>query len=463
MIKHLIFKDKLGDKEKLAFFRFMLAKEMELLKEYTKERDIESEYTYTLLHLSNTKKLNIARIVGIIEYYDKNFAKFLMFSDPNVRNYVSYYLDFIKNNPYGAEVFDSLNLFGNWDFIKYKLKILFPDISLSDIEKYKFKRKEFIEFVKQRTKEKEAIINGKLNKATWYENTPYLEVEQEMTREVHIEEWTEEDWAFFKSHINGRKYVFVNENGSEKLKYIDVNLTDDEIEHYKNNKEGLIELLSSRYSIGKDEAKQILIKAGMHSGIHTIAPTYSDIYTSKQNTNTPVFQEQKGSHTEDPANVIMHISGYELKYLSFYELIYDKVEREVQKELDYVIRTSKKILGKLFGIFYKSDPLMAEAIITIKPEKLTYILEALPKVTVRNKAFNLFENETAWKMVKERITTMIPSINLEQVEKFRAKRKEFIEYLNTLGITEDRAENILEQCGWYKSEEIPPFARQIGP
>ncbi|MCW1294917.1 MAG: hypothetical protein QXP07_03655, partial [Candidatus Parvarchaeum sp.] len=79
MIKHLIFKDKLGDKEKLAFFRFMLAKEMELLKEYTKERDIESEYTYTLLHLSNTKKLNIARIVGIIEYYDKNFAKFLMF------------------------------------------------------------------------------------------------------------------------------------------------------------------------------------------------------------------------------------------------------------------------------------------------------------------------------------------------------------------------------------------------
>lgn len=46
----------------------------------------------------------------------------------------------------------------------------------------------------------------KLNNATWYESVPYLELEEEMSKLWHPEPiMTDEEWAFIKRHIRGRK------------------------------------------------------------------------------------------------------------------------------------------------------------------------------------------------------------------------------------------------------------------
>ncbi|MDQ7083233.1 MAG: hypothetical protein Q9N34_10060 [Aquificota bacterium] len=49
--------------------------------------------------------------------------------------------------------------------------------------------------------------------------------------------------------------------------------------------------------------------------------------------------------------------------LNYWELLHDKLH-EVQDRVNLFIRTKRKLLGKLFGIYYTLDPVMAEAILT---------------------------------------------------------------------------------------------------
>lgn len=144
MLELLLSKERLSPKEKLIFFRSMLKSEMDVINEYCVEKNIPKRYKIELCHLHNIKKVNVARLLSIIEFYDPEFIKILALTDPRVRTFIKYYLDFLKTNPYGYEALEPQNLFGNWDFIRYKLKILFPELTLDEIDRFKFKRKEFV-------------------------------------------------------------------------------------------------------------------------------------------------------------------------------------------------------------------------------------------------------------------------------------------------------------------------------
>lgn len=264
MLELLLSKERLSQKEKLICFRSMLKSEMDVINEYCVEKSIPKRYRIELCHLHNIKKVNVVRLLSIIEFYDPEFIKILALTDPRVRTFMKYYLDFLKTNPYG---------FGKWDFIRYKLKILFPELTLDEIDRFKFKRKEFIQYVKERTGEGEEVIESKLNKATWYESVPYLELEEEMSREGHPEPvTTEEDWAFIKRHIKGRKNIFIKEGGIEKFVYVDVDIPDEELDKYKKDREGLKKLLMQKYNIDDVGAEQILRKAGWESETYHIVP-----------------------------------------------------------------------------------------------------------------------------------------------------------------------------------------------
>jgi predicted metal-dependent RNase len=107
---------------------------------------------------------------------------------------------------------------------------------------------------------------------------------------------------------------------------------------------------------------------------------------------------------------------------------------------------------------------MAEAILTIDPKRLDFLKELTAKITVKDKKFDLYSNTTAWKIVKQRITARLPEVSEEDIENFKGKRAEFIKHASQkTGKQEETVDMILEECGWTKTEEIPPFLRQIGP
>lgn len=470
MIDKLLFKDNLSQREKLAFFRSLLKKEMDVLNEYCRIKDIPKRYSIQLCHLHNVKKVNIARLLDVIEYYDPGFIKHLATTDPMVRTFLGYYLDFLKTNPYGYEALEPQNLFGNWDYIKYKLRILFPELTMDEIEKFKFKRKEFVEYVKKKLGESEEVIESKLNKATWYETVPYLELEEEMSKEWHPEPvMTDEDWAFIKRHIQGRKNIFIKEDGKEKFVYVEINIPDEELDRFKKDREGLKRYLMEKYNIDEGGAEQILRKAGWESeSYHVIPPVHTDVVLDYGTLEKAVVEEIKEENRtlnyHDLANFIRYLGGLELEELNYYELIYEKVEPEVQDTLDLIIRTQRRILGKLFGIFYTVDPLMAEAILTIDPSRLDFLRELTVSVTVKDKKFDLYSNSMAWKKVKERIVSRFPEVTEEEIESFKGRRADFVKYLaQKTRKQEETVDMLLEECGWTRTEEIPAFLRQIGP
>jgi hypothetical protein len=468
MIDMLLNKKDLTRREKLSFFRSLLKLDMDILNEYCSAHVLRS-YAIELCHLHNIKKVNIARLLGIIEFYDPDFIKTLATTDPRVRTFIKYYFDFLKANPYGYEAIEPQNLFGSWDFIKYKLKILFPKLSLDEIEKFKFRRREFIQYARQKLGESEEVIESKLNRATWYESVPYLEVEEEMSKEWHPEPiMTDEDWSFIKRHIRGRKNIVIVVDGTERLVYVDVDISEEELDKYRKDREGLKRLLMERYNITEDGAEQILRKAGWESETyHIIPPIHTDVvldYGEVQNVKEREVIQEEAMGYNDIANLIRYIGGLELEQLNYYELIYEKVEQEVQEMLDQIIRTHRRILGKLFGIFYTVDPLMAEAILTIKPERIEFLEGLAVRETVRGKEFKLYSNLAAWNIVKDRITSRFPEVSHEEIEKFKGRRDEFIKYVaKKTGRSEESVNMALEDCGWTKSEDIPPFLRQIGP
>lgn len=469
MMEMILNKEVLSEREKLAFFRSLLKSEMEVLNEYCSVEGLPKKYMIDFCHLHNIKKVNIAWLLGIIEYYDPGFIKTLAVTDPRVRKFIGYYFEFLKTNPYGYEALDPQNLFGNWDFIKYKLKILFPELSLDEIERFKFKRKEFVNYVKEKLGESEEAIESKLNKATWYETVPYLQLEEEMSSQWHPEPiMTDEDWKFIKRHIRGRKNVVLRENGKEKLVYVEVDIPEEELDKYKRDREGLKALLIQRYNLTEEGAEQILRKAGWESeSYHIIPPIHSDVILDygESEEGKKVKEEVKESvNYHELSNFIRYLGGLELEELNYFELIYDKVEPQVQVILDKLIKTQRRILGKLFGIFYTVDPLMAEAILTINPERLEFLKSLTVQETVRGKEFNLYSNLAAWNIVKERILRRFPEVSEEEIENFKGKREEFVKLLvEKTKRSREAIEIGLEECGWLKSEEIPPFLRQIGP
>lgn len=223
-----------------------------------------------------------------------------------------------------------------------------------------------------------------------------------------------------------------------------------------------------RYNLTLDAAEQILRKAGWESETyHIIPPVHTDVVLdygeSEKKAVKEEIKEESASYHE-LANFIRYLGGLELEELNYFELIYDKVEPEVQDLLDQMIRTQRRILGKLFGIFYTVDPLMAEAILTIKPERIEFLKSLAVKETIRDKEFNLYSNLAAWNIVKHRIVSRFPEISYEEIEEFKGRRDEFIKLLmERTRLSKDSVEKALEECGWLKSEEIPPFLRQIGP
>lgn len=469
MIEGLLQKQELSKREKLAFFRSLLRSEMEVLNEYCQTENLPKRYAVELCHLHNIKKVNIARLLSVIEFYDPDFIKTLALTDPRVRKFIGYYFDFIKSNPYGHGALEPQNLFGSWDFIKYKLKILFPELTLEEIERFKFRRKEFIDYVRQRLGESEEVAESKLNKATWYESVPYLELEEEMSSQWHPEPvMTEEDWKFIKRHIRGRKNVVLFHEGKEKLVYVEVDLSDEELDRYKKDREGLKKLLCQRYNLTEDGAEQILRKAGWESETyHIIPPVHTDVVLDYGEKETAYKEEgeavQRVSYHE-LANFIRYLGGLELEELNYMELVYDKVEPEVQELLDQIVRTQRRILGKLFGIFYTADPLMAEAILTIKPERFDFLESLVVKETVRGKEFKLYSNLAAWNTVKSRISARFPEVKYEEIEDYKGRREDFVGFLmEKTGKSREAVERGLEECGWLRTEEIPPFLRQIGP
>ncbi|WP_448584339.1 hypothetical protein [Thermocrinis sp.] len=468
MIDKLLEKTSLNKREKLAFFRSMLKREMDVMNEYC-NHSLPAEYRVEFCHLENIKKVNIARLLQVIEYYDPDFIKILATTDPRVRTFISYYFDFLRKNPYGYEALEHQNLFGNWDYIKYKLKILFPSLTLEEIESFKFKRKEFIEYVVEKLGESKESVELKLNNATWYESVPYLELEEEMSKMWHPEPiMTDEEWSFIKRHINGRKNIFMKENGTERFVYVEVNIPEEELDKYRKDREGLKKLLMSRLNIDESGAEQILRKAGWESETyHIMPPVHTDVVLDYGESvkPTPAKEEEKQKvYYGSVANFIRYIGGLELETLNYYDLIYEKLEGAVQVILNRIILTHRRILGKLFGIFYTADPLMAEAILTINPERFEFLKELTTKTTVKDKKFDLYSNSTAWKVVKQRISSRLPEISEEEIENFKGKRAEFVKYASRkTGKKEETIEIILDECGWTKSEEIPPFLRQIGP
>lgn len=471
MFDVLVLKEDLSRTEKLVLLRELLKREMDVLNEYCKINDrIPKEYAIELCHLHNIKKVNIARLLSMIREFDPKFMEALINTDPRVRKYISYYFDFIKKHPYFEEVLEPQNLFGNWDYIRYKLKIFFPELTFEEIDRFKFKRKEFIDYVHERLGEPVELIEEKLTRATWYETVPYLELESEMDRRWHPEPiMTDEDWEFIKRHINGRKNVIVkDDNGREKLVYVEVNIPDEELDKYRKDREGLKKLLMERYNIDESGAEQILRKAGWESETyHIIPPVHTDAYpdygdTTKEKEKRPVEGKKLFSMAELAAH-IRRLGGMELEMLNYWELLHDRLQ-EVHDRLHLFIRTKRRLLGKLFGIYYTIDPVMAEAIVTYDAEMVERLKDLVTKTGVRDKKFTLYDNKAAWEEVKRRIISRFPEVSEEEIERFKGNRSGFVEYLTEkLGKDRDFVDERLEDAGWLRSEEIPSFVRHIGP
>ena len=185
-----------------------------------------------------------------------------------------------------------------------------------------------------------------------------------------------------------------------------------------------------KYNLTMDAAEQILRKAGWESETyHIIPPIHTDVVLDYGESEKKAIKEEikaELANYHELANFIRYIGGLELEELNYFELIYDKVEPEVQDLLDQMIRTLRRILGKLFGIFYTEDPLMAEAILTIKPERIEFLKSLAVKETVRDKEFNLYSNLAAWNIVKDRIASRFPEVSYEEIEGFKGRREEFI-------------------------------------
>lgn len=455
-INFLITKDNLTKKEKLILSREILSKELKILNLYDKH--LFSPIGKILTHIQNMKKLNVARILSIISYYDETFINILFKTDPRVRKFFGYYKEFVENNEYGSYALtDPQNLFGSWDYIKFKLKILFPKLSIDEIEKFKFKRKEFIEYVHNKTGESINTIEYKLAKATWYEAVPYLEEERE------FKSMSDEEWEFIKKHINGRKNVFINENGKEKLVYIEIDLKEDELENFKDDRDGLKAYIAKKYNISDIEADLILTKAGWGKYAHI---DISNLAKEQEQKNQSLGKETNKNEKESYVNdaLIREISTLELEQLNLYEILYDKFDEAVQETLDYIIRNQRKVLGKLFGIYYQEDPLLAESIIGLNPNVLNFLEDIRKSEGVKNKEFNLFDNLRAWHTVKERINSIYPLVSLEDIELFKGDREGLIEHISKIyKISKEEIEKKLDDAGWNKKNEIPPFLRQIGP
>ena len=472
VFESLILKDKLSSIEKLVLLRELLKREMDVLNEYCKmNHRIPKNYAIELCHLHNVKKINVARILSMMKEFDPKFMSALMNTDPRVRKYISYYFEFVEKHPYFEEVLEPQNLFGNWDYIRYKLKIFFPQLSFEEIDRFKFKRKEFIDYVKDRLGEPEELVEEKLTKATWYESVPYLELESEMDGRWHPEPiMTEEDWEFIRRNINGRKnIVVVDGSGEEKLVYVDIDIPPEELDKYKKDREGLKKLLMERYSLDEHASEQILRKAGWESeSYHIIPPIHTDVHVdygdnhSKGNEEPSVEENTNFSISELTAHV-RYLGGLELEMLNYWDLLYERLE-EVQEKLNLFIRTKRRLLGKLFGIYYTLDPVMAEAILTNDPEMVDQLKGLVTKTGVRNKKFSLYENKSAWEEVKRRIVARFPEVSEEEIERFKGDREGFVNYLaEKLGKDSAFVDDRLEDAGWLRNEEVPAFVRHIGP
>ncbi|GEM_PF-709001 len=467
----LLLKEKLSSTEKLVLLRELLKREMDVMNEYCKINDqIPKDYAIELCHLHNIKKVNIARLLSMIKHFDPKFMSALINTDPRVRQYISYYFDFMKRHPYLEEVLEPQNLFGNWDYIRYKLKIFFPDLTFDEIDSFKFKRKEFIDYVHEKLGEPIELIEEKLTKATWYETVPYLELESEMDKKWHPEPiMTDMDWEFIKWNLKGRKNIILrDESGEEKLVYVDVDLSDEEIDRYRKDREGLKKLLMERYNIDESGAEQILRKAGWESeSYHIVPPIHTDAHVDYGETRPEKEKkkevEKKGFSISALTAHVRHLGGLELELLNYWELLYERLE-EIKDKLTLFIRTKRRLLGKLFGIYYTLDPVMAEAIVTYDPEMVQGLKELVTKTGVRNKKFLIYDNKAAWDDVKRRITSVFPEVSEEEIEKYKGNRSGFVEFLaKKLGKDKDYVDERLERAGWLRSEEIPSFLMHIGP
>jgi len=467
----LLLKSRLNKTEKLVVLRELLKREMDVLNRYCAiNHRIPKSYALELCHLHNVKKVNIARILSMIGHYDPDFMEVLIRTDPRVRRYISYYFDFVRKHPYFEEVLEPQNLFGNWDYIRYKLKILFPDLSFDEIDRFRLKRKDFIEYVKNRTGESEDLIEEKLIKATWYESVPYLELESEMDSRWHPEPvMTEDDWRFIKNNINGRKNIFVkNGDGTERFVYVEVEIPEEELDRYRKNREGLKRLLMERYNLDDHGAEQILRKAGWESeNYHIIPPIHTDAPAdwgnARQGKSQKSPERKEDFSISDLTAHIRTLGGLELELLNFWDLAEPKLT-EVSETVGLFIKMKRRLLGKLFGIYYSVDPVMAEAIITMDPEMIEHIRDLAVKDGVRDKNFRITDSGRAWKEVKRRIVARFPEVSPEEVERFKGRREEFIDFLSgKVGKSREFVERKIEEAGWYRDEEAPAFLRQIGP
>ncbi len=467
----LILKENLSSREKLVLLRELLKREMDVLNEYCKVNDqIPKSYAVELCHLHNVRKINIARLLSMIKHFDPKFMDTLINTDPRVRQYISYYFEFMEKHPYFEEVLEPQNLFGNWDYIRYKLKILFPELTFDEIDRFKFKRKEFIDYVKERLGEPEELIEEKLTKATWYETVPYLELESEMDSRWHPEPvMTDEDWEFIKRNINGRKNIIVRgENGKEKLVYVEIDIPEEELDRFRKDREGLKRLIMERYNLDEHGAEQVLRKAGWESeSYHIIPPVHTDAYADYGDTRPakekPRVEEKKSFSISKLTAHVRHLGGLELELLNYWELLYERLE-EVRDKLNLFLRTKRRLLGKLFGVYYTLDPVMAEAILTYDPEMVQQLKELVTKTGVRNKKFSLYDNRAAWEEVKRRVVSRFPEVSEEEIERFKGNRSGFVDYLaGKLKKDRNFIDERLEDAGWLRSEEVPSFVRHIGP
>jgi len=472
ILETLVLKEKINGTEKAVIFRELIKKEMELLNDYcAKNHLFPKDYRIEFCHLHNIKKVNIARLLTILKYYDPRFIEILMSTDPKVRTFIQYFMEFLEKHPYFEDVLEPQNLFGNWDYIRYKLKILFPQLTFEEIDRFKFKRKEFINYVKEKLGEPEELIEDKLNLATWYESVPYLELESEMSPGVHPDPlMTPEEWSFIKRHIKGRKNIVIRDpdTGKEKLVYVEVDIPDEELDKYYKNREGLKKLLMERYNIDESGAEQILRKAGWEAeGWHIVPPVHTDVevvYPEEEKK-----EEKKGEVKREPFDImelvkhIRYLGGRELEMLNYYELVHDRVP-EIHDKLHMFMRTKRRLLGKLFGIYYTVDPVMAEAILINDPENIELLKSLTVSTGVRGKKFSIYDSSKVWNEIKRRVRFIFPEVSEEEIEKFKGKRGEFVTYLaQKLGKPEEYVDERLERAGWLRTEEIPAFIRHVGP
>lgn len=473
ILENLLMKDKINGTEKAIIFRELIKREMDLLNEYCKNNgNFPMKYRIEFCHLHNIKKVNIARLLSILKYYDPKFIEILIFTDPKVRNFISYFIEFIEKHPYFEDVLEPFNLFGNWDYIRYKLKILFPQLTFEEIDRFKFKRKEFIQYVQEKSGEPEEFIENKLNLATWYETVPYLELESELSPGVHVDPvMTPEEWSFIKRNLNGRKNIIIRdrETGKEKIVYVEVDIPDEELDKYYKDREGLKKLLMEKYNLDESGAEQILRKAGWESiGWHIVPPVHDDVEITYPDENKKVPKVEKEEKVDKfdvlaLASHIRYIGGKELEMLNFYELVHEKVP-EVHEKLNLFMRTKRRLLGKLFGMYYTVDPVMAEAILINDPENIK-LLKDLPTITgIKDKKFSIYDSKKVWEEIKRRVKFIFPEVEIEEIENFKGKRNEFVKYLaEKLNKDETFIDERLERAGWLRSEEIPAFIRHIGP